>query len=381
MSGAHAFLPPSGAEAWAACAAWPTMNRLYPTDDTEESLEGTAAHDVFDLAFSGYPAQVGQVASNGVPFTEEMLEAGDLYVDTIDADLAAAGLGREWLHVERRVAIPQISPENWGTPDTWFYNLAAHELRLYDFKYGHLFVDAYRNWQCVDYAAGIVADLRAQMGAGQPTHAIRIVITVVQPRNFDGSGPVRRWETNEVDVQAQWAHLKLAAERALKPNPAATPGVQACQYCPGRHACTALQREGYRAKHLSLQSVPVEMPPSALAIEHAMLEDAERLLKARREGLAEQIQAMLKRGAPVPGYALEPTMSREGWALPAGDIVAAAGAMGVQIAKSGILTPKQAEKAGLHPDLVKAWTTRSQTGLKLVRDDGTRAAKVFGKSN
>ncbi len=378
MSGLHAFLPPSGAEAWQACAFWPTMNSRFPQDDTEDSLNGGAAHWVFEEEFRGQQTAIGQVAPNGVTLTLEMLEGADLYVETIDRDLAQSGLNRGYLNIERLLAIPSIHEANWGTPDTWYFDQARMLLRVYDYKFGHLFVDAFRNWQCVNYVAGIVDLIAAHLGM-QPAELdqiLKVEIVVVQPRNYDGGNPVRRWPCMASDLRGMHNQLQAAAARAVRPDAAATPGPQ-CDYCPGRHACTALQREGYRAKHLSLQSVPVELDAATLAYELRMLTDAEDLLKARKEGLREQAFARLKRGERIPGYCLEPTYGRQDWNIPPEEVIAMGQLVGLKLAKPKTLTPKQAIDAGMSEELVAMYSGAPGRGLSLKRDDGTAAAKAF----
>lgn len=378
---AHAYLPPSGAGAWVECAMWPLMNATYPQDDTPESQEGTAAHHVFEEVLPGGEVLTGSLAPNGVPITEEMQAGGDLYIETIDADLAAAGLTRAHLFVEQRVAIPAISEHNWGTPDTWFFAPTRWTLHVYDYKYGHDFVDAFENWQCVDYASGIIEKLAGhyKMTPAELDQVITVVVTVVQPRNYDSSGPVRRWSVRGSDLRAMWNKLEAAAERALEPNPLATPGAQ-CEHCPGRHACTPLQRQGYRAASMAGRYAPSPLPPAALAIELAMLEEAQVMLKARIDGLAAEAEARLRRGDAIAGYHLAPKVGREAWNVPATQLFAMARLMGVQgVAKEVACTPKQAIAAGMPAEVVASMSHKPAAGLKLERVTATAAAKVFAK--
>jgi hypothetical protein len=358
------------------------MNARFPQDDTEESREGTAAHEVAVYMLAGTPPDVGALTSNGVAVTVEMLEGADLYADTINADLKAAGLDLRYLAVEQRVAIPWVHEMNWGTPDAWFYDRQAVRLKVYDYKFGHDFVDAYENWQCVDYSLGVIDGLAAQMGVPVSLLDQQLIVDIVvaQPRNYDVSGPVRRWSVRAAHLRAMGNKLQAAAARALSPDPVATPG-RHCKHCPGRHACNPAQRGAYEAAHLSGASTPVELPPAALAVELAILEEAQALLAARVSGLQEQAEARLRRGEGVPGYALEPVYGRQRWKIPADQIVQLGQMLGVQLGKVEAVTPLQAEKAGLRPELIQQYAEKPNKGVKLVRDNGTAAAKAFGKIN
>lgn len=378
MSAAHAFLPPSGAGCWVACPAWPTMNARYPQDDTPESMEGTAAHWVFEQTFAGQQTALGQVAPNGIVLTEEMLDGADVYVEAIDQDLKLCGFDRSALSVEGRVTMPDVHPLNWGTPDTWFYAAGANMLNLYDYKFGHDFVDAFENWQLADYTVGILDGLVGE-GALDPQYRATTIVNfiVVQPRNYDRSGPVRRWSVPAYKLADMQNRLRVAALAATVAEPVAQPGRQ-CKHCPGRHACNALQREGYAAAALAGSSVPVELPPAALATELRMLRSAQAMLKARVTGLEEETFARVRRGESVPGFGIEETFGREGWSQPPGAVIAMGQMLGKDVSKPGVLTPKQAIKAGMPEALVKSMTTKESKGLKLAEVDSTAAAKVFG---
>lgn len=371
----HAFLPPSGAYAWKPCPMWATMNRLYPKPETEDSRNGTAAHWAFYEMLYARPVAVGQVAPNGVALTDEMIQAAELYCDVIDRDLAACGLDRRYLQVERRVFMPRIHAENWGTPDTWFYAAHLRRIFLYDFKFGHEFVDAYENDQCIDYTNGIAEALGLD-GLQDQAHTVDIV--VIQPRNYDRQGPERRWPVRLSDLRAHYNILAGSAERAMLPNPPSKAGKH-CKHCPGRHACNTLQRGAYEAAHFAKQSAPHELPPAALVLELHMLEDAEVLLHARVTGLQEEVESRVRlKGERMPGYRMQDTYGRQAWKAPAQQVIALGQAMKVDVSKPGVLTPLQAIKAGLPRELVESMSETPKTGVKLVRDDGRAASRVFG---
>ena len=372
----HAFLPPSGAAAWVVCALWPTMNARYPKPPTQAALEGEASHWAFYEIFYGRPVAVGQVAANGVTLNEEMIDGAQVFVDQVDEDLAACGLDRSHLRVEVRVYMPHIHAHNWGTPDVWFYDPTRGALYVYDYKFGHMFVDAYKNWQCADYASGILESFGLN---GLQEQHIRVVIHVVQPRNYDRAGPVRRWEVVASDLRAFTNTLTSAANAAMLATPPAKVGDH-CEFCPGRHACNTLQRAAYKAAHMSAEAQPYDLPPEALVLELDMLERSQNALEARVSGLREEVETRAKlKGERMPGWRIEDTFGRQTWRRPAEDIIAMGSMLGLTLGKPGVLTPLQAQKAGLPEALVEEYSHRPRIGVKLVRDDGTAANKVFGK--
>lgn len=374
---AHAFLAPSGAPIWRYCALYPTMNARYPQEATEDTLAGEAAHWAFYEMLYARPVAVGQVAPNGVTLLDDMIEAAELYCDVIDRDLASVGLDRRWLQAERRVYMPRIHEQNWGTPDTWFYAEHLRRMFVYDFKYGHDFVDAYENYQCIDYTEGIAQQLGID---GLTDQATGVDIVVIQPRNYDRQGPVRRWQVTLSDLRPHFNTLRNQAEKAIQPQPEAAVNPK-CKHCPGRHACNTLQRAGYEAAHLSRQSVPVELSPEALTLEYRMLAEAQEALKARVSGLYQEIETRLRvKGERMPRFRLQDTYGREAWKVPPEQVIAAGLMFGAQVGKPATLTPKQAVKAGMPVEVVARMSETIKTGVKLVPDDGRAAARVFGKS-
>lgn len=370
---AHAFLPPSGAGAWVHCAAWPAMNARYPQGDDEKTLEGTAAHWVFGEIFECRVVAEGQIAPNNVVVTDEMLDAAQLFVDAVDERLAAYGMTRRDLVVERRVQIPRVHPHNWGTPDLWFYARSHGVLEVFDFKFGHAYVDEYENWQLIDYVAGIASELGMDGVSDQHTRAR---LTVVQPRCYSARSSVRSWAVMLSDLRGHINKLRNAAESATGHAPKATTGDH-CEYCPGRHACGALQSAAYAAAEKSTDGTPVELTPAAAALELRMLERAKRRLDARVKGLAESVESMLRRGQPVPFYRMETSAGRETWAKPADEVLALGAVFKVNLAKPATLTPKQAVKAGLPEAVVAAYVTRPTGATKLVEVVSSDAARVF----
>lgn len=374
MSGQHAFLPPSSAAAWEVCGAWPWMNQKYPQDDTPEALEGTAAHWGFEEIFAGREIAEGLVAPNGITLTEEMCEGAYLFVEHVDQALRAAHLDRSHLQIERRVAIPAVSEYNNGTPDVWFWDHAARTLHLFDFKFGHRFIEVFENRQLVDYASGILDSLFPD---GFDDQTVKIVFRIVQPRSYHRDGPVRTWTIAASGIRALVNLLHMAAERAVS-SPKQIPNDE-CEFCPGRHACEALQASAYKAADKAYGVTPLELSPAALGIEARMLRQAAKRLKARVSGLEANIEAQLRAGVNIPHFRMEPTAGGRETFKP--ESVAAVVAIGTMYKKSlskpGVVTPKQARDMGVPGELLAPFINPASSGVKLAEDNGSAARKAF----
>lgn len=385
---AHAFLAPSAAARWVACPGSALMESRYPEQgDKEAAEEGTAAHWVFTQRWDGWAPEVlmqeGK-APNGVPLTREMMEGAQLLVDDIQA-VQREALGPVQPVIEQRVQIPRVHAfANWGTPDVrmWVYHVFSGTLTLYvwDFKYGHKHVDAFENWQLLDYAAGILDERR-----DVPPERITVVLRVVQPRSYHRDGPVREWRLSAKEMEPYVFRLSMAAEDATSPQPECKPQPEACENCNARHACEALQRAAYRGMDLARQAQASDLSPPALGLELRYLTDARDLLNARITGMSAQAEGMIRQGVAVPHWKMEAAGSREKWNKPDAEVIALGSMMGAQLAKEPeAITPTQAraalKKVGLPDDVLAAYAARQSGAVRLTVDDGSDARKVFTKS-
>lgn len=373
---AHAFLPPSGANIWHACAAAPSMWQIYPEDEeSEHSREGVAAHWVFAEIFAGRPVESGAAAINGVAVTDEMVEGANLFVDTVTSTrLLPPNLWPD-LYIERTISTGErISPDCWGTPDCWGWNVAEKILYLWDYKFGHGYIDVFGNWQLLCYAAAALFALGVD---GYTEQQVTVKFCIVQPRNYCAEGPVRTWVVNAAELRGLYNTLAAAAERAKAPNPAATVNPN-CGHCSARHACATLQRAAWSAADLSTQEQPLNMTPEARALELRMLRRAQATLEARVSGVEEQMTSELKRGRGVAGFLLEQGRGRTQFAPDKLEHVLELGRMfNIELQKSGLVTPNQAVKAGLPAEMLDGLTVTSPGQIKLIEDNGQKARKIF----
>lgn len=367
----HAPLAPSSASRRKACAGSRKMEALYPQpDDSPHALEGTAAHWAASEMLSGRTVDSGQIAENGVMLTDEMIEAATMYVDEIRKVLIEHP--DCILHVEERVGIEYINDDCWGTPDCWLYDGIA--LHLWDFKYGHRFVDVFENWQLIEYAAGILDYLGID---GLRDEYIYVVMTIVQPRCYVGGSPVRSWRVRAVDLRGYFNAARMFEAKAMDDNASLTVSPE-CRDCSARHACPALQRAAYADMNITTEAVPFDLPPEALGTELRYIQSAINTLTARATSLEEQALSMIRHGASIPHYIAQHGMGRERWIKPEAEVIAMGALMGVDLGVTKLVTPKQAIKAGMPEAVVKSFTEIPRGELKLVPEDGSKARKIFG---
>jgi len=381
---AHAFLAPSSAGRWVRCALSASLEAAYPeTEDSPASLEGTAAHWVVQMLLQGSVIAADRQAPNGVAVTQEMIEAAELVLDdileTLDPDWA------RYLVIEQRVNIPRVHAQNWGTPDYRAWSRMENGrlcLHVWDFKFGHGIVDAFENWQLIDYTAGLLGE--AGVNGLQEQEAV-VDMVVIQPRAYHRDGPVRRWRVVASDLRAYFNRLEMAAEDATSIKPTASPHPDACKNCKGRHACEALQRAAYFAADYGQHYAPLELTPHALGLELRALKRAQSLLEARVSGLEAQAASSIKSGKMVPFWSLESTPGRLAWTRPAQEVAALGQMLGLDLAAApDVITPTQAKAkakaAKIAPEIFDAYAIRPAGTAKLTEDNGTNAKRIFAGS-
>lgn len=372
----HSVLPPSGAGAWGNCGAWVGMHRLYPEHDgdPEAAKEGQAAHAVCaSMLLGGTPKEGDIDAATGVVVDEDMLDGASLYV--ADVLQTCAGFGGVPV-VETPVAIPRVHPECWGTPDAWAFDPGQMVLYVWDFKYGHRWVEVFENAQLGPcYASGILDALGFD---GASEQSVRIVCRIVQPRSFHRDGQVREWRLKATDLRPLVNKLRAAALDALSDNPTARVGSY-CRDCAGRHSCPVLQLAALEACDTAFAAQPFQLAPFAVGAELRAMRRALDMLEARVAGLETEALRLLATGNSVPYWRAEQSKGRERWNVPADQVIALGHAFGVDLAKPlQAITPKQA-KALVDETVISAYSETPRGAIKLVPCNDNHAKKVFNQ--
>jgi|ERR1700728_1292312 len=356
----HAKLAPSSASRRASCPGSRALEAQYPEASiSQSSREGTAAHFAAQqFLLHGYCIEITDLS--GEPITKEMLDGADLYEHEVKGKAQ-----KNILHIEEKVDISIIHPECWGTPDCW--TLVDNHLHIFDYKFGHGFIEVFENWQLLEYAAGI----------SQLVSFEKVTMTIVQPRSYTREGPIRSWTIDAADLSGYMDKLRNIEFRAMEPEAVCIPSPE-CMHCTGRHACTALQKTTGRFMDVALASLAWDLDSRQTAWELKHLRSAAQLIEARMTGLEEQAKSMILRGEYLPGFKLEPGQGREHWTKETAEVITLGELMGLNLSKpSEVITPAQARKIGIHEDILAQYSQRIPGKLKLVEDNS--AAKVFRK--
>lgn len=386
----HSILPPSSAGIWGkpdGCTGWVLMAQTYPeTEETVEAREGTASHEVGAELITDAKTNsrhrtaehwVGRTAPNGVIITEEMYEGAKEYADDVTGIMRSLGVfGGPGLRIEQRVEIPAVHAINWGTPDCSIYSKSENALYVWDYKFGFEVVEAFENWQAIDYVAGLLGEL--EIDGHMDQHTI-VHIRIAQPRAHHREGTIREWVVTASELRAHINILNANAHEALGPNAKFKTGSH-CKHCPGRHACPAALKAGMRLYEVASKPVPVELSAEALGVQLAIVKRARKQLEYLESGFEEQAKGLIRTGSLVPGWAVEEGIGREAWAKPIEEVIALGDMLDFNLRKPvAAITPNQAKKLGIDAAVITAYSTNPRTGLKIVPDNGNKAKQVFKK--
>jgi hypothetical protein len=375
----HARLAPSSAYRWGpgGCPGSAAMEAQHPEDgDSEESREGTAAHHYLTETLFGRVVAPGSLAPNGYPINLEMIDAATGMLEDVRDTIAAAASNDWTLDIERKLPPSRfVHPENWGTPDVVLTDRTEKALHVWDYKYGHRYVDAFKNWQMMNYAILVLSEI---LDGDESWNGWRVTLTIAQPRNYAPEGPLREWYLSGSHLRERADELSKTAWVAAGPGADLVTG-EHCRDCSAAHACPALQRAVMTMVDVTRRQTSVDMPPAAVGLELRILEAATARIKARRDALEAHAMGMFKRGQNVPGWQVDHVKGRKRWTQPAVEIVAMGQLFGVDLAKPlEACTPVQAEKKGVDGSVIAAYSESPSGAAKLVSIDDATAARVFG---
>lgn len=378
----HATLAPSSAPQWVRCPGSVAANLQAPGVEHERTRHGTASHwvgaeclkqNAKELSFC--KRWVGETAPNGVVIDEEMAEGAQAWVDDVLLTVHPyKGRQVNVLEVEKRVHAPQIHEQNWGTVDSAFWVPHDSLLTVWDYKYGHREVDAKENYQLINYTAALIHEL------GIP-EATEVRFRLIQPFCFHADTPIKTWTTTVKTLQPYFDQLREAAAKALT-NPTLTAGIH-CRDCAAVGRCRTARRAAYSILDYVNEPYAIEtMDGRDLAVERQLLSAGAILLKARQEAIEDDLRARIQKGDTSSGLNLENKLGRLAWTIPPKQVALLGKQFGVDLDKADVVTPTQALQVVKNgPEELRAAidriTKRPITGVKLVRQENSRAANAF----
>lgn len=382
---AHSIIGASGFDRWSRCPGSVRLQRVAEAHGRSTSSayarEGTAAHEIAadcienDRDTWEWVAEQIEVEGETFVVDDEMAEAVQVWVGTIrqDAEEYRRDTG-QWptILVEVTFDLSEIREEAFGTSDIVMMMPAWKLLRVYDYKHGvGIPVNVVRNGQLMYYGVGAVHSLGRQ---GNPYEALELV--VVQPRNTNSMGPVRRWRTDYEDLTA-WMEDELlpAIDRTREHDAPLEPGDH-CRFCPAKTFCPALHELAEEALHMEGEVKPLSDEDLGRWMER------KKALQHFLKALDDEAYSRLSNGHKVPGIKLVPKKANRTWMEGAEKTLKAK--LGSVVYKQELKSPAQIEKLDGGKELAKELAYKPEGGLTLASEDDNRpgvkpqkAADVF----
>jgi hypothetical protein len=301
-------------------------------------------------------------APNGVFITVEMAEHVDGYLTAIRerGEYITGGMEVDTSHGSE--FLYQIN----GRADFSAFG-ADSVLYVDDFKYGWRLVEPEGNWTLISHAIGMV-----KRTGNVPSE---VVLTIFQPRPYHYAGRMREWRISYQHLQQLWNELH---SQLCNLSDTVITGFH-CYKCHALATCPAARRADMNAIDATDTAIEADMPNEEISFHLDNIYRARKQLEATEEALEEIAKHRLRNGQKIENYAIEPGLGNRRWREnTSAEIIKAL--TGVDVSKTGLITPAQAEKNGVPPDILAAFVERPQTGFKLIREnEKKRAERLLGK--
>jgi hypothetical protein len=345
-----------------ACNGSRTMKPLPVQSDDTVRNEGNAADWLVKEFFKSeqdIEEFVDRKAPNGVYITAEMVEHLEPYLKNVvggDIEVETSYGGDNW-----RVN---------GRADLIKYDHIDH-LQVGDLKYGWSIVEPEKNWTLISHAIGYAER------TGHMPFIKTVTFTIYQPRPHHPAGRIRNWTITGEEL----LDYRQEINRVLSnPTNQLNTGVH-CNNCPALAFCPAARKAAMNAIDTSEIAFNDELDNNALSFHLDQFSRGIKVLEQLEKAYSELAFHRVKDGQIVPNYTIENELTNRQWR----DYVTTDTVLslsGVDASVKKLITPAQAEKAGVSKEVVDALTERRQKGFRLIRVDANKnASKHLKKGN
>ncbi len=325
--------------------------------DSDYAKEGTAFHEYVEKVYKG--ETVGDVASNGVPFDQDMKHFA---VKVLEVLPKGAEVETEIVYnPTENVTITGHIDYTWEEGDT---------LVIADLKYGHRVVDVEENYQLISYALGQVFRKRDK-------YYPKLKLMIIQPR-APHLGEWIRETTITIEQLQEYYNKVVAVCSEIERGNKTLSTSDKCRYCPGILKCSAANKAFYNAV-----DVAVSFNQNDLSLEEMghLLRTYERvkdIFKIRMESLQEEAKERLTKGENIPGYSLTKQYGHRKWRKDL-DAETIKLLTGVDMNKTVLKSPAELEREKVDQTLIDSLSEKEFKGYLLSSvDAATIANKVFG---
>lgn len=347
------------------CAGYMHLQADEP-EAGDPAKEGTACGEYLQGLLEQRPVQVGQQASNGWFFDEDMKFYSTAIAEDIFQRAATQVICEKRIDWQTRSGI-------WirGQYDAAYVDKQGR-LCIDDLKYGWGIVEVKENWQLIGYAIGEV------IRRGQAF--TEIVFRIAQPRPHHEDGNIREWVISysqllEYKERIEVRMLELANGRSDFQTS------DKCKYCKGvAEACPAFSRLFYRAIEVSMEFAQDSLNNDEIARQLDQIKRAAEVIKIKQDSLEQLGADRIKKGQIIPGYVHVNKYSQREWKT--GVSVDSLRMMtGREVVETTLMSPAKLEKLGVSKKLVEQLTASRLTGVRLEKKNSSDVGnKAFGNT-
>lgn len=382
-------LGPSASARWSVCTASPQFivdhADQLPKDSSVFADEGSVAHHIASqLLTKGDPGKV----------SDEMLGHVNTYVGYVRGQMTPEAV----LHVEQAINLFYM-PERSGVVDAAV--ILPDVIYINDLKYGQgVSVDAVGNTQLAIYAESLLQSWEQIMDFPDD---LRVVLSIIQPRDRNNSEPVRVWEMKRPELRGIAKELADKAGIALSGKGEFHPDDKACQFCPAKGICTAFASRGLSALPEEVRDITIPEPvpgetrplnlvhPGVLTREQRIkVLKAKKLLTQWLEAVEDQEVHTLMTGAEPAGLKLVTGKTNRIWRVPeeAQKLLSNHLSMDEMRPRSDLISPAAAERllkaiqlSTKFRNRMSSLITKPEGKPTLVLEDDPRPALSFNPDN
>lgn len=325
--------------------------------------EGIAAHWLIEQVFNkqfGTDELIDRQAPNGVFITAEMIEHVTPYLD-----LVTQGGSIEFdTSFEDGCGVWQIN----GRADHVSFENGV--LTVTDFKYGWSITEPENNWTLIAHAIGYGISLVHARGINLERDVKEIEFVIVQPRPYHPMGRIR---VHTISVQRLIEYHKELDAVLSNPTDMLNTG-QHCKHCPAMVHCSAFSKAQMNAIDATETAFNDSISNDALSFVMDTIKRAQDVLNQAHKAYVDLATHRLREGQYVPNYAVQTELTNRQWK----DFVTPETVQvmtGQDLTKKQLVTPAQAEKAGVPAAVVESLCERRNKGFKLVRIETDKLAK------
>ena len=230
---AHAVCSASSSKMWLYCTPSARLQELFPNESSTYAERGTYVHELGEYKIrKAHNERLDRPQSEDYD-DEDAERNSDLYCEIVlEAEQQMKREhGEAVMFIEEKLDFSPWVPEGFGSVDCLL--CAAGEVRIFDYKNGHVFVDADHTPQMMLYALGAVNAYDFLFDFQT------ISMTIVQPNVENIS--TYTVSKDELLTWGEW--VKPRAKMAFNGEGEQCPGDETCRWCRAKAVCEARKAE------------------------------------------------------------------------------------------------------------------------------------------